>query len=99
MRCQVKTICFVALLIITFSVGAVYGDQPDSAISWAGLKSNALEIEDYSSAQGEVISSYIPFFKEVGQKIWGWEPDKELKNMTDTVFIEPRPSGANEVPT
>lgn len=72
-------------------------DEVTGKISWSTLKSDYIDIEDYSSAQGEVISSYIPFFKEVGQELWGWDPVKELKNTTDSVFIEPRLSSATEL--
>ena len=61
------------------------------------LKSNSVAVEDFSSAQGEVISSYIPFFKEVGEVLWGWDPGKELKNTTDSEFTEPRPSQFTEL--
>lgn len=97
MQCQVKTLSCLALLII-ISIGN-FGLAKGAAdnTGWEMLKSNAVAIEDFSSAQGEVISSYIPFFKEVGQRVWGWDPAKELKNTSDSEFISPRPSKFNEL--
>lgn len=78
-------------------------------------KSRLMNIEPYSSAQGEVISSYIPYFKEVGHFFWGWNPNKEpsqdLKNESTQepknqtiespalIFRDPAPSGMNELMT
>lgn len=95
MQCQVKTRSLLALLIIILSVaplGAVTSEH-----KWEMLNSPGLEIEQTSSAQGEVISSYIPFFKEIGQILWGWDPSKELKNTTESIYIEPRPSKFKEL--
>ncbi len=91
MRCQVKTLSSLALLIIfSFHTAA-------SGTDWNTLKTGSMNIEDFSTAQGEVISSYIPYFKELGQHLWGWDPGKELKNTTDSVYIEPRPSKFSEL--
>ena len=91
MRCQVKTLSSLALLIIFSFHTTAFGTD------WNTLKTGSVIIEDFSSAQGEVISSYIPFFKELGQHLWGWDPAKELKNTTDSVYIEPRPSKFSEL--
>lgn len=100
MRCQVKTLCCLALLIIIFVGHLTLADDsevPTWQTGWEMLKSNSVAVEDFSSAQGEVISSYIPFFKEVGEVLWGWDPGKELKNTTDSEFTEPRPSQFTEL--
>lgn len=97
MRCQVKTLSSLALLIITSVGNVALAEAATESTGWEMLKSNSVVIEDFSSAQGEVISSYIPFFKELGQRLWGWDPAKELKNATDSVYIEPRPSKFNEL--
>lgn len=122
MQCQVKTMHFLALLII---ISNFFGQKVYSGeLNWQNLSNpktidsinnhvgRKIEIEPYSSAQGEIISSYFPFFKEVGRFIWGWEPrdswdDKtkdsrpELKNTSneigDAIFREPPTSGLQEL--
>lgn len=84
MQCQVKTMHFLALLIIIYNFFGqkVYSGElnwqnlanPKTSKSVNNLVDPKIEIEPYSSAQGEVISSYFPFFKEIGRFIWGWEP-------------------------
>lgn len=91
MQCQVKTLSSLALVIIFSFRTTAFGAD------WNKLKTESVIIEDYSSAQGEVISSYIPYFKELGQHLWGWDPAKELKNTTQSVYIEPRPSKFSEL--
>lgn len=93
MRCQVKILCFLALLIITFSLDMIRADE----LGWKALTSDTMDIEAYSSAQGEVISSYIPFFKDIGQKFWGWDPKKELKKTSGSSSPELQFSSANEM--
>ncbi|MEQ1723376.1 MAG: hypothetical protein ABL930_09390 [Pseudobdellovibrio sp.] len=61
-----------------------------SELSWKTLASDKISIEEYSSAQGEVISSYIPFFQEIGKTFWSWDPKKEPKNASGNVYLEPQ---------
>lgn len=58
-------------------------------MNWQSLQSDKMHIELYSSAQGEVISSYIPFFKELGQLVWSWDPKKAPKNTSDKIYLQP----------
>ncbi len=96
MQCQVKTLAFLALLIITFSFEPARAEIL-TPTDWQTLKRDKMEIEDYSSAQGDVISSYIPFFKEIGHYFWGWDPKKELKKASDQIYREPPDSKTNEM--
>lgn len=97
MQCQVKTSSLLALVIISFGAQMLFADQSAPDIDWSAFNGKSVEVEDFSSAQGEVISSYIPFFKELGQKVWGWDPEKELKNSTNSIYREPPPAGFNEL--
>lgn len=96
MQYQVKTLYFLAPLLITFISLGVRAQENN----WESLSSPKMEIEAFSSAQGEVISSYIPFFKEIGQQFWNWDPaktsSKELKP-SGTILIEPPMSNLNEL--
>lgn len=89
MQCQVKTRWFLALSIITFALELTRADERRSVAGWPMLQSESVQVEEFSSAQGEVISSYIPWFKELGQLVWGWDPAKELKNTTNSIFRDP----------
>ncbi|MEK6628694.1 MAG: hypothetical protein AABY53_08705 [Bdellovibrionota bacterium] len=93
MQCQVKTLYFLALLIISFCSSGVQAEE----VNWESFSSPKMEIEAHSSAQGEVISSYIPFFQEIGHMLWSWDPAKELKKTSESVLIEPSMSGLNEL--
>ena len=93
MQCQAKTLSLLALLIIIFAAELTKADQ----INWLTLSNDSMYIEPYSSAQGEVISSYIPFFKDIGQYFWGWDPKKELKNASNELYKEPQFSKSTEL--
>jgi hypothetical protein len=70
-------------------------------VDWNQFKSSQIEIEAYSSAQGDVISAPIPLYKELGSYFWHWDPKKELqkepekklkkelKNISDPVYLPP----------
>jgi hypothetical protein len=86
MQIQVKTqVCLTLFITIwtSFNLQA-------TEISWKTLASDKISIEEYSSAQGEVISSYLPLFKEIGQMFWTWDPKKEPKNASGKVYLEPQ---------
>lgn len=86
MQCQVKTICCLALLSVGFSYSMTQADE----LSWGSFSSEQMQVLDDSSAQGEVISSPIPLFKEFGQFFWHWDPKKELKKTSDPIYREPQ---------
>jgi hypothetical protein len=86
MQIQVKIqVCLTLFITIwtSFNLQA-------TEISWKTLASDKISIEEYSSAQGEVISSYLPLFKEVGQMFWTWDPKKEPKNASGKIYLEPQ---------
>lgn len=85
MRCQVKIICCLALLELVFTTGLTHAAE----LSWEQLKGVGIEVEAYSSAQGDVISAPIPLYKELGSYFWHWDPKKELKNISDPVYLPP----------
>ena len=58
-------------------------------VNWSTAGTDRMQIESFSSAQGEVISSYIPFFQEVGRFFWSWDPKKEPKNPSDKILLTP----------
>ena len=39
----------------------------------------------------------IPFLKEIGQPLWGWDPKKKLKKPSNSIYIEPKMSSLNEL--
>jgi hypothetical protein len=82
MQCQVKIFCCLALFVCTAT----------ASTGWKDLATTRMEILNYSSAQGEVLSSHFPFFIELGYKIWGWNPRVEPKNQSDKVYLEPKNS-------
>lgn len=88
MQIQVKTSKALTLFITIFvSIFTLQMTQADE-LNWQTLQSDKMHIELYSSAQGEVISSYMPLFKELGGLIWSWDPKKEPKNTSDKVYLE-----------
>lgn len=48
-------------------------------LNWQVLKTEKVEVQDYSSGQGEVISSYPPFLQGLFRRVINWDPRKELK--------------------
>jgi hypothetical protein len=49
-----------------------------------------MEVLNYSSAQGTVLTSHFPLFMELGHLIWGWDPHVAPKNQSESVFLEPK---------
>lgn len=90
MQSQAKTLRYLALLIIT-----LLGHQSRANnLGWDSLQSKSIRIESYSSAQGDIISSYIPFLPGLGKLIWEWDPKvEELKNTSQSVYLEPSYEG------
>ena len=60
-------------------------------------KSNKIVIEPYSSAQGEVISSYFPLLTSIGESLWGWDPKKEALTGREASPSETKPNLSNIV--
>ena len=89
MQCQVKIICCLALLLTIFSGQMTRADETTPLSAWSDGGTARMQIEGYSSAQGEVISSYIPYFQEIGRFFWSWDPKKEPKKPSDKILLEP----------
>lgn len=83
MQSQLKIICCLALLRVIF-----LPVQSFAEVNWGNYSHPKMEIQPYSSAQGEVLSSPIPFFNELGELIWGWDPQSELKKTSDPIYLE-----------
>lgn len=81
MQSQVKIFCCLALFKVVLS-GPFAVEAAE--LDWSALSNDKLKIMEYSSAQGEVISSYIPYAITVGRAIWEWDPRQdELKFKTN----------------
>ena len=74
MQSQVKIFCCLALFSLTLLGSDVKNGEQ---LGWSAIKSEKIEITDYSSAQGEVISSYLPYFNDIGSALWRWDPKSE----------------------
>lgn len=93
MQCQVKIICCLAFLLAVIPAGLTRADEsssvPAGPLTWETLTNERVHVEPYSSAQGEVIASPIPFFRELGTLFWSWDPANELKKPSDSIYLEP----------
>jgi hypothetical protein len=86
MQIQVKTLISLTLFItISTALSAKAAE-----LNWSSLANEKISIQQHSSAQGEVISSYFPFFQEIGKTFWSWDPKKEPKNASGKVYLEPQ---------
>jgi hypothetical protein len=85
MQSQVKIFCCLALFSLTVSATNL---KSVSQLDWSALKSEKIEITDSSSAQGEVISSYMPYFNDIGSAFWRWNPKsgQELEPKKGSIF-------------
>lgn len=88
MQSQVKIICCLALLGGVFLTVGGLAATPAEPVRWESFSHPQMEIQPHSSAQGEVLISAIPLFNELGELIWGWEPEKELKKTSDPIYLE-----------
>ena len=95
MQSQAKIFCCLALLLLKFPLLAAAAATPVPAQSWLSISTPKMEVLEQASAQGDVITSYIPFFVEIGDVVWGWDPKKEPKN-TSEIYRE-SDSGLNEL--
>lgn len=78
MQSQVKIFCCLALFTVLLHPALSNADLSN----WELLNREKMQVLEHSSAQGEVITSYIPFFIDIGSQIWGWDPKKQPKNTT-----------------
>ena len=78
MQSQVKIFCCLALFVST----AV------ASTDWSTLETSHMQISPYTSAQGEVLSSALPFFIGLGRSIWGWDPKLALKEESDKLYTD-----------
>lgn len=75
MQSQVKIFCCLALLVLTTATQMTQAADEN----WQMLTTPKIKTEAYSSAQGEVISSYIPLITTVGESLLSWDPKKEAQ--------------------
>ena len=92
MNCRAKTLTTFLMLTSIFCGPQIHAE---SLVSWQQLGSSKVEIQAFSSAQGEVFSTYPKFLRQLMSSLWDWEPDhstdQKLKKTTSTV-IERIPS-------
>lgn len=92
MQSQVKIICCLAFMSLQLFSGSTQASQHE--LNWQTLASPTIDISPYSSAQGEVLTSAIPFFKELGVYFWEWDPklglnsEQKLKKETEGIYLE-----------
>lgn len=75
MQSQVKIFCCLALLALTSASEMTQAADEN----WKMLTNSKITTEAYSSAQGEVISSYFPLLTSLGETLWSWDPKKEAQ--------------------
>lgn len=75
MQSQVKIFCCLALLLTVISTSMTQAADEN----WQKLATPKSVTEPYSSAQGEVISSYFPILTSLGESLWSWDPKKEAQ--------------------
>jgi hypothetical protein len=80
MQSQVKIFCCLALFCSTAF----------ATPNWVDFSTARLQVLNYSSAEGEVLSSHFPLFTDLGRFIWGWDPRTAPKKQSDKVYLEPR---------
>lgn len=108
MQSQVKIICCLAFIALQLFSGAiraqtyaVNGNEAREAkstleLNWQTLNSETMEIGPYTSGQGEVLTSPIPLFRELGGYFWSWDPkvglkqaqNQKLKKETEAIYLE-----------
>ncbi|AGH94896.1 hypothetical protein [Pseudobdellovibrio exovorus] len=125
MQSQVKIICCLAFIVMQLFSGMIYANNETnnensanqvhesksvSELNWQTLNSKTMEIGPYTSGQGEVLTSPIPFFRELGTYFWSWDPkvglkqakatyhnsEEKLKKETESIYLEPM-SPLNEI--
>jgi len=66
----------------------LHGAAWPQVLTWESLASHKIQIEAHASAEGEVLSSYIPYFIELGHYLWSWDPKKNIKNKSGSIYIQ-----------
>lgn len=96
MQCQVKIICCLAFTLLSAVMG--YAKEVQPVLGWETIGAQGVEVLPYTSAQGEVIMTPVPLFKEIGTYFWSWDPSKEPKKASDSIYLEPT-TQINEIMT
>jgi len=84
MNSRVKTLVG---LIVLGSISLFIGSMTRAdEVSWKSLENDRIQIENFSSGQGLVLSSYPATLHALFSRVLSWDPKKELNNSTQ---IEP----------
>lgn len=80
MNSRVKTLVG---LVVLGSISLFSGCMTHAAeIGWESLKTDRIQIENYSSGQGLVLTSYPKALHALVTRVLSWNPQKELNNST-----------------
>lgn len=92
MNSRVKTLVGLVVLasMTLFSGFMTRADE----LGWPSLNTKKIQIEDFSSGQGHVLSSYPAALHVLLTKILRWDPKKELNNSTQLEPILKRSSAS-----
>ncbi|MBC7421421.1 MAG: hypothetical protein H7328_11905 [Bdellovibrio sp.] len=87
MNCRAKTLYpFLVLTSIFFANSAIADAPSEQSVSWNRISSTKIEIEDFSSGQGQILSTYPRILQTLLNEVFGWEPDKQPKISTPPVI-------------
>lgn len=80
MNSRVKTLVG---LVVLGSISLFGGVMTQAAeIDWKSLETDRIQVENASSGQGEVLTSYPRMLHELISRVLSWNPQKELNNST-----------------
>jgi hypothetical protein len=92
MNSRVKTLFGLVVLGLSMQVLWPSMTRADE-LSWGQLKTPKIEIEVFSSGQGQVLSSYPAVLQKLLTRVLAWDPRKELNISTSTpALFPPNPS-------
>ena len=82
MNCRLKILRLLFLIVTVFCAEMTRADE----IGWSQLSSHRIEIQNDSSGEGEVLSSYPSIVRFLMVQFWQWDPKKELKKSTPPII-------------
>lgn len=79
MNCRVFICAFALVLPWSFALAQTRGEESTTTkIDWLRLQSEKMKIQDFSSGQGEVLSTYPLFLQTLYTDFLSWEPRVNL---------------------
>lgn len=85
MNSRVKTL--FGLVVLVSWILLVGNLTRADEVGWGALKTDKIQIQDFSSGQGQVISSYPVLLHRLLTHVLSWDPKKELNNSTQLAPI------------